>query len=186
MAVVEVDVGDVDVGGAVAALRELERAVSALAAEPVAVLSGEELLARVRDLEVVRRRLDAVTDRLAGVVDSTGAHGGDGRGSAKAAVVHVGRLSGAEAHGRVRTARLLSRLPAVAAAYAAGAVPTGHVRAIVRVVSNPRVHSYLEVADPVFAEQASSEPYAAFVAWLREWERLADADGTGAGADASG
>ena len=156
VAVVEVGVGDVDVGGgSVASLRESERAVSALAAEPMGVLSGQELLELVRGLEVVRRRLDAVTDRLAGVVDASGAHGVDGHSSAKAALVHVGRLSGAEAHARVRTARVLSRLPAVAAAYAAGAIPSGHVRAIVRVVSNPRVASYLEVADPVAGGRGS-------------------------------
>lgn len=186
MAVLEVDVGDVAVAsdGAVA-VAHLADAVTALVGADLDALSGEELLEVERDLEVVRRRLDAATDRVAGQVESSGAFGVDGHRGAAAALRHLGRLPGAEARARVRTARLLARLPAVAAAYDAGTIPTAHVRAIVRVASNPRVQEYLAVADPVFAEQASCEPYEAFAAWLREWERLADADGAARDADAA-
>src|SRR5690606_9650673 len=130
-----------------------------------------------RRVEAARRRLDAATDRVAGFVDRSGAFGVDGHGSAKAALAHLGRLPGAEAHARVRTARALVGLPAVAAAYARGEIPTAHVRLIVRVASNPRVREFLADADPIFAEQAGCEPYDAFRAWLRQWESLADADG---------
>jgi hypothetical protein len=57
--------------------------------------------------------------------------------------------------------------------------------AMSRAVSNPRVQHLLDVADPVFAEQASTEAHDAFVAWLGEWERLADADGAEQDSDAA-
>src|SRR5690606_17983907 len=97
--------------------------------------------------------------------------------TAKAALQHLGRLSGPEAHRRVTTARVLRSLPDVAAAFDQGRVPTEMVHAIGRAASNRRVGPLLPVADPVFAEQAECEAHDDFVAWLAEWERLADADG---------
>jgi hypothetical protein len=131
----------------------------------------------VRELEVLRRRVDAATDRLAGHLDTSGAYGIDGHRNAKAALKHLGRLPGPEAAARVRTARMLRRLPAVAAAYERGEIPTASVRAIVRVVANPRVEPFLDVADPVFADLAATDSYHDFVRWLQQWEALADADG---------
>jgi plastocyanin len=52
-------------------------------------------------------------------------------------------------------------------------------------VANPRVGPFVETADPVFAEQASIEPYPDFCRWLKEWESLADADGADRGAEMS-
>jgi hypothetical protein len=144
---------------------------------PLDSLDARELLAAVRELEVVRRRLDHATDRLAGALDRSGAHRVDGHRTAKAALKHLGRLPGPEAHGRVRTARLLRRLPVVADVYARGEVPTASVRAIVRTAANPRVAAFLDDADPVFAAMASTEAHDDFVRWLAEWESLADADG---------
>src|SRR5688572_1046933 len=163
----------------------LGEVVAELQGADLEVLDARELLGAVRDLEVVRRRFDQATDRLAGHVDATGAHQVDGHRSAKAAVKHLGRLSGPEAHRRVRTARVLRRLPAVAGAYEQGAIPTGSVREIVRVASNPRVAEFLDDADPVFAAMASSESYDDLVQWLAEWEALADADGAAQDAEHS-
>ena len=90
---------------------------------------------------------------------------------------HLGRLPSGDAAARARTPRLLSRLPAVAAAYERGEIPTAHIRAIVRVASNPRVAALLPIADPVFAEQAAEDGHREFLRWLRAWEVLADVDG---------
>ena len=143
----------------------------------LSALTDRELLEAVRDLEVVRRRLDHATGRLIGQVDATGAFREDGHRTAKSAVTHLGRLPSAEAHARVRTARVLHRLPEVARGYADGTIPTPSVRAIVRVASNPRVVEFLYDADPLFAAMAATEPYDDLVRWLAEWEALADADG---------
>jgi hypothetical protein len=141
-------------------------------------LSAREVLALTRDVEVVRRRLDAANSRVVGHLERTGAHGADGHRSAKAAVKYLGRLPGCEAFAQLRRARALRMLPAVADAYAAGAIPVASMAAIASVAANPRIGALFDATtDAIIAEQASQEPYDAFVVWLREWERLADADG---------
>jgi hypothetical protein len=136
-----------------------------------------EQLRFVRDLEVVRRKLDHGTDRATGLVDAAAAFGVDGHRNVRDAVKHLGRLSGADALGRTQTVRALRLLPVVAEAYAAGRIPTAHMRLIARVAANPRVHQHLGVADPMFARLASRDPYGAFAAWMHQWTALADADG---------
>ncbi len=147
------------------------------------VLTAQEELRLVRRIETIRRRLDHATDRAADHLHESAAFSLDGHRSARSALKHLGRLSGSEAHGRTQTARALRDLPAVASAYEGGQVPVAHVRAIARTVSNPRVAEFLGVADAVFADQASVLPYDDFVAWLRQWEALADADGAAEAAD---
>jgi len=166
-------------------LDALEDVVSRLLEADLDQLSAEAELRLAGRLEVLRRRLDAGTDRAAGHLDRSAAFSLDGHRSAKGALKAIGRLSGPEAHGRVRTARALRQLPRVAAAYEAGSVPTAHIRAISRVASNPRVAEHLAVADGIFAEQASVLDYDDFTAFLLQWESLADADGADRGADES-
>ncbi|MDZ7674336.1 MAG: DUF222 domain-containing protein [Acidimicrobiales bacterium] len=164
-------------------IEDLAEAVDGLQTVELTGIEARDLLATMRELEVVRRRLDAGTDRVVGECERTAAFVADGHKSAKSCVKHLGRLSGAEALGRTRTVRALPQLPAVARAYAEGRIPTGCVRAIARVVANPRVRPFLEVADPVFAEMASSLGHDDFCAWLRDWECLADADGAASAAE---
>lgn len=181
-----------DVGGAEAAGVPNEDPVPAHVAEAIAGvadaiarvadlevtdLSGEALLATVRELEVLRRRLDAATGRVVDEVDRTGAPGIDGHRTTAAAIRHLGRASGPEAAARVRTARSLRLLPLVAAAWQRGQIPTGMVHAIARVASNPRVRPHLAGLDPILAELATTEDHDGLVSWLRQWESLADSDG---------
>lgn len=163
----------------------LEDGVDQLLSADLDQLSAQEELALVGRLEQLRRRLDAGTDRAAGHLDRSAAFSLDGHKSAKGALVAIGRLSGADAHGRVRTARALRHLPMVEAAYLRGAIPVAHVRAISRVASNPRVAEHLPGADPVFAHQASVLAHDDFLAVLRQWEALADSDGADQAADES-
>lgn len=152
--------------------------IAALQAVDLARLTARELLALAGQVEVLSRRLDHAKDHLAGHIDSTGAHGIDGHKTAKAALVHINRVPGAEAHGSLQTARALRRLPHVAAAYAAGEIPTASVRAIARVASNPRVGDLVDdLVDRIFAAQASDASYDDLASFVRDWERFADADG---------
>jgi hypothetical protein len=168
-----------------AALDALEVVVDRMACVDLEPLSAEEELALVGRLEQLRRRLDAGTDRAAGHLDRSGAFSLDGHKSAKGALKAIGRLSGAEAHGRIQTARALRDLPLVAAVYEAGRVPVAHVRVLARVASNPRVAEHLAGGDALFAHHAAVLGFDDFVAAVREWERLADADGADQGADES-
>ena len=167
-------------------LGALEEDVAELQSVDLDALSGVEVMRLLRSVEGLRRRFDHATDRVVGHLDATGKHGADGHKTAKSAVKHLGRLPGAEAHARVRVARALRMLPAVAAAYEGGHIPTASVRAIASVAANPRVQPFLDdMVDKIFAEQASEETYDDFVDWLRTWERLADADGADQDAERS-
>lgn len=160
---------------------ELVGVVGELQAYDLSVLTATESLALVGAVEVAQRRLEHAATRLAGHVDATGAYGVDGHRSAKAALVHIARLPGAEAHARIQTARALRSLPTVEAAFAAGEAPVASVRAIGRVAANPRVQGFLDpVVDEIFADQARTSRHDDLVAFVREWERVADSDGPGA------
>lgn len=171
--------------GVEAALGALEEAVELVQRAGLDDLSPAEELALVARLEVLRRRLDHGTDRAAGHLDRSAAFSLDGHKTAKGALKAIGRLSGSEAHGRVQTARALRQLPLVEAAYARGEIPTAHLRAIARVVSNPRVAEWVPGADPLFAHESSVLGYDDFCAVLRRWEAYADADGADQDADRS-
>jgi len=156
----------------------LSQGVADLHAVDLTRLTARELLALAGTLEVISRRLDHAKDSLAGHIDATGAHGVDGHKTAKAALVHINRVPGAEAHGSIQTARALRRMPEVDAAYAAGTIPTASVRAIARVASNPRVTDLVdELVDRIFAAQAREASHDDLASFVRDWERFADADG---------
>lgn len=126
-----------------AALALLDDAVGLVQAADLDALSPAEELALVGRLEVLRRRLDHGTDVAAGHLDGSAAFSLDGHKTAKGALKAIGRLPGSEALGRVQTSRALRRLPLVEAAYGAGRIPTGHVRAIARTVANPGVAEHV-------------------------------------------
>ncbi|MCO8126025.1 HNH endonuclease [Acidimicrobiia bacterium EGI L10123] len=159
------------------ALDMLEVAVGMVQAADLDGLSPKEELALVGRVEKLRRRLDHGTDRTVAHLDASAAFSLDGHKTAKGALKAIGRLSGSEAHGRVQTSRALPRLPLVEAAYARGEIPTEHMRAMARTIANPRVAEWVPDADPIFAHHATVLGYDDFVAALRQWEALADADG---------
>ncbi|WP_195210316.1 HNH endonuclease [Actinomarinicola tropica] len=183
MDAIERGVSDVvaQVGRELASVLAPERGLDA----DLELLDATDLLEVTGAVEQAGRLIDALRVALAGAIDRSGAHGVDGHRTAKAALVHLCRVSGPEAHRRVRTARALRRLPDVAGAFAAGRIPLEMAQAIGRATSNPRVQAFLDGADPIFAEQAVEEQHEPFVAWLGEWERLADADGAEQPGDAA-
>jgi hypothetical protein len=159
------------------ALKALEAAVGMVQAVDLDGLSPKEELVLVGRLEKLRRRLDHGTDLTVAHLDTSAAFSVDGHKTAKGALKAIARLSGSDAHGRVQTSRALRRLPLVEAAYARGEIPTEHMRAMARTISNPRVAEWVPDADPIFAHHATILGYDDFCAALRQWEALADADG---------
>ncbi len=172
---IELTAGDAEYADA---LDRLDADLDRLGGVDPASLSGAQKMAALGRIEQIRRRLDAADGRLVDDLDRSGGYQVDGHRNAKSAIKHRCRVSGSEALRRVRTARAWRELPAVAAAYRRGEIPTESMTAIARVVANPRVADFLAVADAVFAEQAAEETVDDFRPWLREWERLADEDGT--------
>lgn len=166
-----------------AALTALSAAVDAVAAADLDVLTASQQLAVLEECEGIRRRLDRQSDRFAGHAGSSGAYGIDGHRSAKSAVKARCRVTGPEAHARLRNDRMLRTMPAVAAASERGEIPTESVRSIARCMANPRVRDLGPLVDEVFADQAVALTPDEFRAWLRDWERLADVDGVEQTAD---
>lgn len=159
------------------AIALLNAAVDAIAAVDLADLPADEQLGAAETLEGACRRLDHEKDRIAGHVDATGAYGIDGHRSAKAAMKARCRVTGPEAHRRIRCARVLRRMPTVDAAYARGDIPTESAHALARTLANPRVADFAPLVDEIFAEQAAVQTPDEFRGWLRDWERVADGDG---------
>lgn len=157
------------------ALDALAHAAALLRVADLDALDARSELDVVRQVEVARRQIDHATSRLADHLDTSQAFVADGLRSARAALRHLGRMPSAEASARVEVARVLRQLPVVDAAFAAGRIPTAHVRAIARVASNPRVRDHLD--DVLFARRAVVDDHATFCRWLRSWEQHADADG---------
>lgn len=168
-----------------AALTALNAAVDAVAAADLDHLTAPQQLAVLEECEGIRRRLDRQTDRMAGQTHASGAYGVDGHRSAKSAVKARCRVTGPEAHARLRNDRMLRTMPVVAAAYERGEIPTESVRAIARCLANPRVKDFGPLVDEVFTEQAAALSPDEFQAWLRDWERLADVDGAEQTAEAN-
>ncbi|HUW04240.1 MAG TPA: DUF222 domain-containing protein, partial [Acidimicrobiales bacterium] len=169
-----------ELGGA---LEMIAEGVEALASVDTSLLLAEDLMGSVRDLEVVRRQLDAATVGLAARVDRTNAYRVDGHASAISAIKHLGRLSGGEASGRVKGAAALRRLPLFAKSFAEGLIPTGHLQVLGRVGANPRVAGFFEEADEWFRERAIELDHDGFRVVVQQWEMLADADGAEAKSD---
>ncbi len=115
---------------------ELASALDALAAEDLHGLPAGAQLDRVRDLVATRNRLDAEIARSVRIADCTQAPEYDGAKSMAPWLRGHCRLSAAAAFQIVRTGRALVQLPAVAAAFAAGAVTADQV-AVIAPITRP-------------------------------------------------
>jgi hypothetical protein len=117
--------------GVLAALAQLQAAVTALAVVPVQDLSDAGLLEAARVLRPVVCQVQAVEASLVGVIHARGAGRADGASSTTAWL--RGGLRMDDAAARVRSAMLLRRCPRVAAAFAAGQISDAHVAVIAKV-----------------------------------------------------
>src|SRR4051794_7658616 len=109
---------------------ELQSAMAALAAEDVTPLLGAALLDRLRELLVLQNRIAAEVTRTVRAGELAGAAEFDGLKTMQSWLRGHGHLSGAEAARLVRSGRALEHLPAVAAAFADGALTAGQVAVI--------------------------------------------------------
>ncbi|MGY1601957.1 hypothetical protein [Geodermatophilus sp. SYSU D00815] len=103
-------------------MEQLAAVLDALAAADLHALSAEGLLEQARDLVEVANRAQAELARTVRAADSKRAFAGDGMATAQSWLRGHGRLSPSAASQLVRVGRALERLPAVAAAHAAGAI----------------------------------------------------------------
>lgn len=131
---------------------------------------------RLDAVEVERRRLAAEAASLLREVEADGLHGDEGFTSVRSWLRHRYRLSESETTGRMREATALS-IAEVAGAFASGEVSGCAVRELGRAASNPRCGDGLvEVVGPLL-DAARKLRHVDLRMLVRQWERLADADG---------
>ncbi|MEM9036492.1 MAG: DUF222 domain-containing protein [Actinomycetota bacterium] len=134
------------------------------------------LVERLDELEVERRRLSAERARLLDEVEAAGAHHEDGFLSLRTWLAHRYQLSTAEIRGRFHE-RAAVAVGAIGEALERGEISACAARELGRAASNPRCGDRLvEVVDPLL-DAARSMRHLDLRALVREWERLADADG---------
>ena len=141
-------------------------------------LGAREAGEMLKALEWCRRRIDATAVALVGEVESRRWYRHDGFRSPSALVRHVCGVSQGEASRRVRAARCLSDLDTVNSAFAAGDLGVEQLDVIARLHANPRVRDPLVDAQGILVEDAQSASYRDFRAVAKEWERLADIEGS--------
>jgi hypothetical protein len=107
-------------------------------------LSDEQLREIIPRAQIGINRLAAMQTRAVDTGEARNVHAGDGMPSMKTWLTGHCRISGREAAGVVRAARRLRNLPALAAAYAAGAVTPAHVGVVTAAVTPARVAKAVE------------------------------------------
>jgi hypothetical protein len=118
---------------------ELLAGLDALAAEDLAPLFGPALLDRLRPLLAAQNRLAAEIARTVRECEVSGAAEVDGLKTMGSWLRGHGHLSDAEAARVVRVGRASAHLPAMAQAFAAGAVTGGQAAVIGRVTEAERL-----------------------------------------------
>jgi hypothetical protein len=133
----------------------------------------------VEGVEQARRMIDAAATGVAGVIDArTPFRTSHGYLNARTFLTQRAQLSGPEAHRRLRTARMRTRLPEWASAARTGTIGIAQSDAMARVTANTRIDPDVLTRDAgMLLDDAINLPYTDFERNLRMWEALADPDG---------
>jgi hypothetical protein len=162
---------------AVAAIDGINVGLDRLFAAGVVPIDGKDAIVWLRELEVLRRRVDAAATGLVGAIDRDGLYVDDGHASATVMAKHHAKLSGGEAAAREKTARACRDLPKLADAWAHGEIGTDQMHLLGRVHANERVAPAMEARQDEFLADAETMSAKQFESKTRQWERLIDEDG---------
>ena len=164
-------------------MSELRSALDALAGDDVSSLAPRAQLEEIRALLEARNRIDAQLARRVRVAEAQQACEDDGAKSMRSWLRGHGRLSAGAAGQMVRTGRALDHLPAVAEAFAAGAVTAEQVAVIAPVVTEQRRTAALaqdvDLAelDQLFAAVAAGRDIAQLARVVQHYLARLDPDG---------
>ncbi|MFN8035875.1 MAG: DUF222 domain-containing protein [Acidimicrobiia bacterium] len=136
-----------------------------------------EVTGGVVTIERLRALLDGLSTRLVAELESRDLHGLDGASSTPAWMAHQGRMSGAAARRRVRTARVSRHLPVLEAAMVEGSLPFESA-ALLAAARTPATEEALARDEAMLVGHAQTLPVDSFARLMRRWRELADADGT--------
>jgi hypothetical protein len=151
--------------------------------EDPAILTDEELTERLREIQALRTRLDAVEVATVAEWDRRRVWAADGSRSAAARLARETGVASATARERVRVAGRLRSASQVAAALAAGRLGWSKVRALLGVV-NDRTAAAFARDEALLVEQAERLSTEQLGILLRHWLHLVDEDVANATADA--
>jgi hypothetical protein len=148
-------------------------------ADPVLLAGGETVQALHRAVE----RLRAVTTRATAAFDASRAWEAEGARSAAAWVGVRCGLPAESARREVRLGRALRHLPAVEAAWLAGAIGEAHV-GLLAAARTPATEEAFGRDEAFLVAKARELGFAQFVRLLAYWRQLADPEGADADAEA--
>jgi hypothetical protein len=163
---------------------ELQLVLDTLAAEDLHALVAPQLLDRTAELVAARNRIDAELARTVRIADLTQAAEHDGLASMRSWLRGHVRLSAREAARLVSNGRVLERLPAVASAFAAGAVTAEQVAVVAPVaamdVQAEAVGQGVDLAevDATLAEVASTQVHVQLGKVVQHFLDRLDPDGS--------
>jgi hypothetical protein len=147
-------------------------------------LSDEQVRQVVPLAQIGINRISALQTRAVGAGEARQVHTGDAMTTMKSWLTGHCRISGRDAAGLVRAGRRLRQLPALAAAYAAGAVTPAHVGVITSAVTPARVARAAEhgidlgMTDQILTDAAVALGPEDAAAAVRRWVAGIDPDGT--------
>lgn len=148
-------------------------------------LDDDGITARLRELELERRRIDAETYALITLAQARGVHRQDGHLSVAGWLRANLNWSGAEVTAAKKAARLVDTHEAVGDALTEGHIGAAQVHELARAARNPRCGSEIGEVLELLLEHAEQLPYDDFRRVVRRWESLADEDGAALDADAN-
>ena len=134
-------------------------------------------VARLRELEALRRRVEAELAATVHAVGEAKLFGEDGHSSVRAVLRAEANMSEGEISHLIRTGRLLDGMPQVVDALGNGEVGVAQTHDLARARANPRCGDQLHHHIDLLTGQARDLPYEDFRRCVRRWEILADADG---------
>ena len=145
--------------------------------EQLGELDDAAVDARIRRLELERRRIEAEQSAAIAEAARRGLHTVDGHHSMKAYLRATCNVSSAEAARRRRAARLVDTVPGAGQRLHDGRIGVGQADELARARANPRCGDTLERVAPVLLEHAELLSFDDFRTCVKRWESLADLDG---------
>jgi hypothetical protein len=144
--------------------------------DQIAAFDAAERMRLVQQLHQAECELAAARADLLGVMEASGDHHADGHGRIANLVVALTNTSQTDANFQVKSMRTLWLLPDVHERLRSGRIGEAQVQSIAAVYGNPRVRDFLPVVEDQLLEWADA-PHPEFDSMVRDFARLADADG---------
>lgn len=161
--------------GSVAATAALRAGIAGLAAADPRDLSSHERSELLAELTALQSSLDAQSLRLLATFDAVDDASADGAASTSAWMRWNLNLTPAQARQRVRTARQLGDLPAMADAHRAGAISTAHVDVVVNAMARTQERrDTIAEAEQTFADAARSLDPTSLARAVKHWTHVVD------------